>query len=290
MASQAFGINRARIQQAATKVDSGVPVKRGCLAADLRVAGAHAAKSCASSPTTNEDVAVGIHIDSSVYGPIWNIDRRLPGSPAVCGALESYAAAETIGTIVDLVLEAVPRPAGLINREPRLVAARASIGRLFRPGLTAIGRAPQVVTIKRLCWPGGLQAEIKKLPGLIGVCYRIAAEDVILQDTGKCPMHAGIGCVSPAALPEVGSNVIKLPPGNGHFVAVGRVNRDRALVRSITYDIVAIRIDVHLVADEAGIRRDHPRRGLHFPRRRWRVVVPLQWLPKRRHADRRELG
>ena len=158
MASQAFGINRARIQQAATKVDSSVPVKRGCLAADLRVAGAHAAKSCASSPTTNEDVAVGIHIDSSVYGPIWNIDRRLPGDSAVCGALESYAAAETIGTIVDLVLEAVPQPAGLINREPRLVAARASIGRLFRPGLTAIGRTPQVVTIKRLCWPGGLQA------------------------------------------------------------------------------------------------------------------------------------
>ncbi len=91
-------------------------------------------------------------------------------------------------------------------------------------------------------------------------------------------MHAGIGCVTPAALPEVGSNVIKLPPGNGHFVAVGRVNRDRALVGCVTYDVVAIRIDVHLVADEAGIRRDHSRRGLHSPRRRRRVAVPLQWL------------
>jgi hypothetical protein len=32
LTSQAFGINRARIQQAATKVNSGVSVKRGCLA------------------------------------------------------------------------------------------------------------------------------------------------------------------------------------------------------------------------------------------------------------------
>ena len=67
-------------------------------------------------------------------------------------------------------------------------------------------------------------------------------------------MHTAIGGVTPAALPEVGRNVIKLPPGNGHFVAVGRINRDRALVGRVTYDIVAIGIDVHLIADEAGIR------------------------------------
>ena len=138
--------------------------------------------------------------------------------------MESYSAAETISTIVDLVLEAVPRPAGLINGEPRLVAASASVGRLLRPGLTAIGRAPQVVTIKRLCWPGGLKAEIEESACLIGLCYRVAAENVVLQDPGKGPCDAGVGRVTPATLPKVGRNVVKLPPGYCHLVAVCGVN------------------------------------------------------------------
>src|SRR4029077_4924682 len=68
LASQAFGINRARIQQTATKVNSGVSVKRGCLACNLRVARAQAAKSCASGPTTDKNVAVGVYIKGPVYG------------------------------------------------------------------------------------------------------------------------------------------------------------------------------------------------------------------------------
>jgi hypothetical protein len=67
LASQAFGINRARIQQAATKVNSGVSVKRGCLPCDLCVARAKAAKSCASGPTTDKNVAIGIYIKGPVY-------------------------------------------------------------------------------------------------------------------------------------------------------------------------------------------------------------------------------
>ena len=68
LASQAFGINRARIQQAATKVNNGVSVKSGCLACDLCVARTQAAKSCASGPTTDKNVAVGVYIKGSVDG------------------------------------------------------------------------------------------------------------------------------------------------------------------------------------------------------------------------------
>jgi len=66
--SQAFGINRARIQQTATKVNNGVSVKRGCLACDLCIARAQAAKSCASGPTTHKNVAVSVYIKGPVYG------------------------------------------------------------------------------------------------------------------------------------------------------------------------------------------------------------------------------
>ena len=224
LASQAARINRARIQQAATKVNNGVSVKRGCLASDLRVARSHAAKSCASSPTTNKNVAVGIYIKGPVYGRVRNNDRRLPGDPAICGALECRVGASAVSAIVCLVLEAVPRPAGPINGEPLLVAARAHVGRLLGPRLTAVGRAPQIVAVKRLIWPGRLQTEIEESACLIGLCYRVAAENVVLQDPGKGPCDAGIGRVTPATLPEVGSNVVKLPPGYCHLVAVCGVN------------------------------------------------------------------
>jgi hypothetical protein len=36
--------------------------------------------------------------------------------------------------------------------------------------------------------------------------------------------------------------------------------------------------------------RDHSWRSLHFLRGSRRVIVFLQWLAKRRHTDRRELG
>jgi len=162
LASQAFRINRARIQQAATKVNNGVSVKRGCLACDLCVARAKTAKSCASGPTANKHVGVGVYIDGPVYGRVRKGDGALPRDAAVCGALKCRVGASAISGVVNLVLEAVPRAVCLIDRKPFLIAARASVGRLLRPRLTAIGRAPQVVTVKRLVWPGGLQTQIKK--------------------------------------------------------------------------------------------------------------------------------
>ena len=155
LASQAAGINRrARIQQAATKANSGVSVKRGCLAADLRVARAKAAKPCASGPTANKNIAVGIYINGPVYGRVRKSNRALPRDAAVCGALKCRVGASAVSSVEYLVLEAVPGTVSLIDRKPLLVAARASVGRLLRPGLTAVGRAPQVVTVKRLVWPG----------------------------------------------------------------------------------------------------------------------------------------
>jgi len=169
------------------------------------------------------------------------------------------AATRAIGAVVRLVLEPVTRAVRLIDSEPLFVAAaRAPVGRHLRPALTAIGRAPQVVTEKRLLHIR-LQAEIKKLTDLIGLCYRIAAEHVVLQDAGKCPMHAGIGGITPATLPEVRGDIVELPPANCHLVAIGRINRNRALVRSIANNVLAILIDVDLVTCEHAKHRNHSR-------------------------------
>ena len=119
--------------------------------------------------------------------------------------------------------------------------------------MAAVGRAPQIVTVKRLCWPGGLQTEIEKISDLIGFRYRVAAEDVVLQDTWECPMHAAIGGITPAALPEVGSNIVELPPGNCHPVQVRWVNGNRTFVSSVAEDILAVLIDVRLITDEPAI-------------------------------------
>src|SRR6266550_5179143 len=128
LANYAAGINRPKIQQAATKVNSGVSVKRGCLASDLRVARAHAAKSCASGPTTNKHVAVGIYIKGPPFGRVRNNHRALPRNAAVCGALKCRAGESAVSTVVCLVLEPMPRSVSLIDRQPCLVAARASVG------------------------------------------------------------------------------------------------------------------------------------------------------------------
>src|SRR4029077_16486385 len=103
-------------------------------------------------------------------------------------------------------------------------------------------------------------------------------------------MHAGIGCVTPAALPEVGSNVIKLPPGNGHFVAICGINRNSALVRSVANDVLAILIDVHLITGEQAEWRNHSWRSIHFPRGSRRVIILLQWLRLRRAPPRGGAG
>ena len=85
--------------------------------------------------------------------------------------------------------------------------------------MSAISGAPNVATeiVHQ-------QAEIKESAGLIGVGYRVAAEDIVLQDAGERPMHARIGAVAVAGLPEVGCVSVKLPPTDGYFVAVGWVD------------------------------------------------------------------
>src|SRR5262249_25570857 len=121
--------------------------KSGCLASDLRVARANTAKCCAPAPTTNEDVAIRVHVECSIFGRIWNDDRRLPRGPTVCGALESKAGAVTASSVICLVLETMPRAVRLIDSEPLLIAAApAPVGRQLRPGLTTIDRGPQIVT------------------------------------------------------------------------------------------------------------------------------------------------
>ena len=155
--------------------------------------------------------------------------------------------------------------------------------------MAAIGRAPEIVAKKGLLHIR-LKTEIEKIPDLVGFCYRVAAEDVVLQDTGEGPVYAGISGITPAALAEVGSHVIKLSPGDCHPTVVGWINRNHAFVGRVADDVVAILINVSLIANEAGIRRDHSRRGLNFARRRRRVIVLLQRLVQGRHSDWRQLG
>ena len=94
------------------------------------------------------------------------------------------------------------------------------------------------------------------------------------------PVDAGIRGVTIAGLPEVGRPGVKLSPADRDLVAICRVNCDGRLVRGVTDDVVSILIDVHLVADEAAVRGDQPRRGLESIGAYWRRRHPgfFQWL------------
>ena len=88
------------LNDGATEANSGVLVKGWCLPSDLRVARTNAAKCCAPAPTTNKKVAVGIHVERSVYRRVRNGNRRLPGDSAVSGALKLHAAAAAVNAVV----------------------------------------------------------------------------------------------------------------------------------------------------------------------------------------------
>ena len=88
------------LNNGATQVNSSVLVESRCLASDLRVARAHAAKCAPAYPTANKKIAVGIYIERSVYRRTGNRDRRLPGHTAVSRTLEFHAAAVTVNTVV----------------------------------------------------------------------------------------------------------------------------------------------------------------------------------------------
>ena len=103
-------------------------------------------------------------------------------------------------------------------------------------------------------------------------------------------MHAAIGCVSPAGLPEVGCHTVELPPGDCHLAQVRRVNGNGALVCGVAEDVVPIRINVYLKARKRAELRDHSRRGLYLSRRRWRIVVRFKRFISRRLERRRQLS
>src|SRR5207302_1206238 len=133
------------------------------------------------------------------------------------------------------------RPPGFIPpllRSPPMLTGvvRSKVGvwppncALLEPGLAAVGRAPQIVTVERLCWPGGLQTQIEEVPHFVGFGYRVASENSILENTGEGPVYAGISAITPAALPKVGGYVVKLPPGDCHPVPICWVNGNNTLV------------------------------------------------------------
>src|SRR6266536_2596507 len=167
---------------------------------------------------------------------------------------------------------------GLIDSEPLLVASSgASFAREYSPGLAPVCRAPQVVAKKGLV-NVRLKTEVEKLSNLVGICHRVAAEDVVLQNAGKRPGCAAVGGVGPAGLPEVGDNVVELSPGDRHLAQVRWVNGNGALVRGVSEDVIPVCIDVYLKARKRTELQDHSRRSLYFSRRRRRVVVFFQGL------------
>ena len=91
-------------------------------------------------------------------------------------------------------------------------------------------------------------------------------------------MDTAISRKTPAALPEVGTYAVKLPPADCHFIAVGRVDCYGRLISGIADDIVPIRINIYLVADEDAIRRNHSWRSLQTVNVRRRHIVFFQWL------------
>ena len=73
-------------------------------------------------------------------------------------------------------------------------------------------------------------------------------------------------------------DAVELPPADCHLVAIGRINRNRGLVRRVAENVVATCIDIRLVTGEHAELRDHARRSLYFSRRRRRHVVFFERL------------
>ena len=144
----------------------------------------------------------------------------------------------------------MPRAVGFIDGEPLLVAAASpSFAGEQSPGLPTVCRTPQVVAEKGEV-NVRLKTKVEKLPDLIGVGDRVAPEDVILENAWERPVGAAVGRKTPSGLPEVGTNAVKLSPGDSHLATIRRVNGNGALVRSVAEDVLSTRIDVHLETGE----------------------------------------
>ena len=150
-----------------------------------------------------------------------------------------------------LVLEAVPDTVRVIDREPLFIAAFGGCD--VSPRHAAIERAPHVVEESLE------QAEIEKGSDVIRIQDRVAAKDIVLEHAGKRPGRAAIAGVTPARLAKVGSDAVKLPPTDRHLVTIGRIDRDRRLIRGVARDVMASRIDIHLETGEGVELRDHAR-------------------------------
>jgi hypothetical protein len=180
-----------------------------------------------------------------------------------------------------LILESMTRAPGPIDREPFLISTmrRAALG----PRLTAVCGGPYVIAKKRLLL-GRFEAEIEKSSYLIGECDRVATKDVIFQNARESPVYASVGSITPPRLSEIGVDAIELPPGNYHLIAISRINRDGRLIRGVAQDVVAICIDVRLIAGKDTELGDLPRRSLYFSRWRRRHVVFFKRFIQRQPA------
>ena len=119
---ETLSIESAGIDPTANKVAAHVNlsklIENWRLVAVLRVARAGAPKHVPF--TADIEVAVTVHIKRSEYRLVRNIDLRLPCHSGVGRTVEYPNVATSL--VVRLILEAVPRSAGLIDGEPLFVA------------------------------------------------------------------------------------------------------------------------------------------------------------------------
>src|SRR5262245_10958089 len=172
--SESTWINRAAKNQAAAQIHLRALIKCWCDARVLRVAGANAPERAGKiASAANKEVAVGGYVKCSPYRRIRNTERSLPGESSVCGTVKLPEATWS-GCTPGLVLEPVPHAVCLIDRKPLFVAARGTALRWeTRPGLSAIGRAPHIIT------KGLEKAEIEEPSCFIRVQHGVAAKHVV---------------------------------------------------------------------------------------------------------------
>ena len=276
LSCQSVWINCATENNATPHVDCGDLVESRRDSRVLSIGRADAPETATLVITANKQVAIGSYIQCSPIRIIRDVNWTLPGGAPIGGAAEfSEVAGEKAGP--KLVLEPVSHTAGrLIYSEPFLVSAIcAALRRTERPRLSTIRRAPDVAT-ERV----HQQAEIEEISGVVRIQYRITAEDIVLQNTRKSPVKASVGRIAITCLTEVGSVGIKLPPTYGDLVTIRRIDCNRRLVRGVTYDVVATRVDIYLIANKDTVRRDHSWRGVQSvgPQRRRRHPIFFQRL------------
>ena len=273
---QSVWINCAAEDNATPHVNCGNLVESWCDSRVLSVSRTDAPETATLIITANKQVAIGSHIQCSPIRVIRDVNWTLPRGAAIGGAAEfSEVASEKAGP--KLILKPVSHTAGrFIYSEPFLVSAVcAALRRTERPRLSTVRRAPDVATESV-----HQQAEIEEISGVVRIQYRITAEDIVLQNTGKSPVKPTVGRIAITCLAEVGSVGIKLPPTYGDLVTIRRIDCNRRLVRGVTYDVVATRVDIYLIANKDTVRRDHSWRGVQSvgPQRRRRHSVFFQRL------------